>query len=473
MPTGQRLGRFRGLTINVIVGVGFLLTIAVWAAAGFWFAERIAAVERNATAIGQRYMRAQELISTTRASVYRASIAVRDALLDPSPAVDAYRRDMDTSYDAADAALAAYMPVLDEAGERQRIGQLRHDIRGLHDTMQRILASDSDTWRTRAASRLRTEIMPQRDEAIHVAEELQSLNRSAFVGQQAETTALYHAAQRTFWEVMALAMMAALVIGGCAAAYATRLERQLRLEQAKDARTAVDLQRLSARLVSAQEEERRVVARELHDEVGQVLTAVKMALTQVQRDGHVARPELVEEAREITDRAVQAVRDLTQLLHPPLLDDMGLPAAVDWYVQSIGKRGDLRIDLKTEGVTARLAADVEVTAYRLIQEALTNVRRHAGATACHVALRRAIGTLVVEVDDNGIGFADDPDATGPTGLGLIGMRERVARLGGSLTIQSGPGRGTMIRAELPVQPALALEDLGPPDHVLRTDGAHA
>ena len=133
--------------------------------------------------------------------------------------------------------------------------------------------------------------------------------------------------------------------------------------------------------MSAQEEERRTIARELHDEIGQVLTVIKMELSHAQR--HIASgggsADLLDDARSITDRALHAVRDISHFLHPPLLDDLGLSAAVDWYVQSINKRHELRVEFTSQNMTARLPSEIEVALYRIVQEGLTNVLRHARA----------------------------------------------------------------------------------------------
>jgi signal transduction histidine kinase len=444
--------RIGGLTLKVVFGLGFLITAGIWLFAGYVFSGRIADLEQRAAAVSGRYMRAQELVSSTRAHVYRASIFVRDALLDPRPRAGRYRAEVDTDYREADADLAQYVPVLDTPTERERVGRLRADIGQLRSTMQSVLATDSTQWRADAGELLRTRIMPRRDEAIHVAEELQSLNRTAYVEQQAETALLYRATQRQFWQTLGFAILAGLGVGIFATLYAHRLEHRLREQQEKDARAAVDLQRLSAKLVSAQEEERRIIARELHDEVGQVLTAVKMELAYAQREltGIDAAVGALDEARTITDRALHAVRDLTHLLHPPLLDDLGLPAAVDWYVQSIQRRQQMRIQLTADGMSARLPADIEVACYRIVQEALTNVCRHAQASYCRIGLTRRASSILLSVEDDGVGFsAERPAGTGD-GLGLIGIRERVAGLGGQLRIESAPGRGTRLTAELPI-----------------------
>ena len=154
------------------------------------------------------------------------------------------------------------------------------------------------------------------------------------------------------------------------------------------------------------------------------------------------------------DGALQSVRDLSHLLHPSLLDDLGLPAAVDWYLRGFGKRHEIAVDLLDDRMEERLAPDIETAAYRIIQEALTNVAKHARATSCRIYLQRLPSTLLVTIEDDGVGF--DPQnpapADGGHGLGLTGVRERASQLGGTVRLESGLGKGTRLTIELPARP---------------------
>jgi signal transduction histidine kinase len=434
--------------------VGFLLTAGTWLFAGSFFADRIRRLEGDAAQVGRRYMEAQALLSETRAEVYRASIYVRDALLDPAPEPENYRDVLEASYRRADDLLAEYVPVLGSVTERERAERLRREIAELRDANLGVLSTDSSRWRIEAGELLTRRIMPKREAAIQVANELQTLNRNAYVEQQAEAAGLYREIQNRFWQTFGLAVLATLGIALLSAFHVSRLERHLREDQEKDARTAIELQKLSAKLVSAQEEERRTIARELHDEIGQVLAVIKMDLSHAARliASGEASTDVLDDARSITDRALHAVRDISHFLHPPLLDDLGLSAAVDWYVQNINKRHELNVDLKSQNMAARLPSDLEVAVYRIVQEGLTNVLRHAKARHCEVELTRVDNRVVVQVRDDGVGF--DPKqprrVEAGHGLGLIGIRERVMQLGGQLRLDSTPGRGTMLRAEFQI-----------------------
>jgi signal transduction histidine kinase len=280
---------------------------------------------------------------------------------------------------------------------------------------------------------------------------------------QRSMTALYRETQGRFSNSLALVLVASLGIALFAGMQVNRLEKRLLHQRVQDLRNQQDLQRLSAKLIHAQEEERRSIARELHDEVGQVLTAIKVELAVAQHalSASGEQVSVLEDARAITDRALHTVRDLSRLLHPALLDDIGLPAALDWYIKGYRKRHGLTVNYDVSGLEERLAPAVEAGIYRIVQEALTNVVRHAAATSCSVSLVQTGGQLTVTVSDTGVGF--DPKALGrertDQGLGLIGIRERVWNLGGTVTLESGPGRGTSLEVTLPARTRAEAESM--------------
>jgi signal transduction histidine kinase len=275
------------------------------------------------------------------------------------------------------------------------------------------------------------------------------------VQQQNEIATIYGVTQRRLWGSFGVAVLVSLGIALLAAVYIGRLERRIHRQRVKEAENARDLQRLSMKLITAQEEERRAIARELHDEVGQALTAIKVELALAQRaiEAAGAPADVLAEARSISENALHTVRDLSHLLHPALLDDLGLAAAVDWYLKRFGKRHALRVDLLQERMGERLQPQTEAAAFRIVQEALTNVAKHARARCCRVYLQRLTSTLLVTVEDDGIGFDPAPAdrADRSPGLGLIGIRERASRLGGTLRLETAPGAGTRLTVELPAR----------------------
>jgi PAS domain S-box-containing protein len=212
-------------------------------------------------------------------------------------------------------------------------------------------------------------------------------------------------------------------------------------------------QGLSRRVVEVQEEERRHLARELHDEIGQSLTAIGITLQAVKRSGGAAELPQLEECIGIVDHAIQQVRHLSLDLRPAMLDDLGLVSALRWYLDHQAQRVGYRARLAADIDEARVGPAIAIAAFRVAQEALTNVARHARARRVDVRLRLPNGDLRLVVRDDGAGF--DPEATHQRGdcgegLGLLGMRERAALLGGRVKIRSAPGRGTEVRLTIPL-----------------------
>jgi len=212
---------------------------------------------------------------------------------------------------------------------------------------------------------------------------------------------------------------------------------------------------LLSKVITAEEDERRRISRELHDEAGQALTSVLLGLSQLEPSlaSEVAR-EKADDLRATTQNALTRLRDMARELRPSTLDDLGLPAALSRYVADYGSRHGLETHFHSAGLdTVRLKPETETALYRIVQEALTNVSRHAEATTVNVLLERRDGHAVVVVEDDGVGF--DPAllrASTPANekLGLLGMEERASLVGGQLTIESQPGRGAAIFVEVPV-----------------------
>jgi PAS domain S-box-containing protein len=238
-------------------------------------------------------------------------------------------------------------------------------------------------------------------------------------------------------------------LGAFADQVAIAIENARLFEQVRAGRER--LQALSHRLVEVQEIERRGIARELHDEIGQLLTGLKLVLemsTGVKADTLKAR---LAEAQALVNELMARVRDLSLNLRPAMLDDLGLLPALLWHFERYTAQANVRVDFQHSGLEGRLTPGIETAAYRIVQEALNNVARHAGVTEATVRLWVDQDTLNVQIQDQGAGF--DPDATlaATTSIGLVGMRERAALLGGSLTVESAPGAGTRVTAELPLR----------------------
>jgi len=215
------------------------------------------------------------------------------------------------------------------------------------------------------------------------------------------------------------------------------------------------LRRLSSYLMTLQDEERRRIARELHDSTGQKLAAAKLQLDSLVKSGNVKPHEkIIIEAAQWIDECFQEVRTLSQLLHPPLLDEAGLISATRWMVDGFSERAKIQVDLQIIGQFGRLPQPVELALFRVVQESLSNIRRHSGATKAQIKLARSDGAVRLEISDNGKGIppqllAKSGRGGQVVGVGILGMRERLAQLGGNLDIESGQ-TGTTVKVSVPL-----------------------
>ena len=219
-------------------------------------------------------------------------------------------------------------------------------------------------------------------------------------------------------------------------------------------RTNEELRQLTGRLMQFQDDERRRIARELHDSVGQSLAALIMNLNTVGTD----IDRLSQTAKTVSDSVVLAqemnkeVRTVSYLLHPPLLDEAGLASALRWYAEGLSQRSKIKVDLDLPDDFGRLPQDWEIAIFRTVQECLTNIHRYSGSPVARIRLARSDSQICLEVQDNGIGISPEKlheitDA-GTPGIGIRGMRERMRQLGGELEIRSD-GQGTIVEARLP------------------------
>jgi len=232
--------------------------------------------------------------------------------------------------------------------------------------------------------------------------------------------------------------------------------RELHEKNTEIAAQAGQLRELSTRLLKVQDEERRRIARELHDSAGQELAALSMNFYVIRGAPgslSLAQERAVNESCELLARLTEEIRTLSYLLHPPLLDETGLASALQWYVDGFVERSKIAVRLQVAEDFGRLPTEVETTLFRIVQESLTNVHRHSGSTTAEIRLRRLENEVRLEVLDTGVGMpvkkrlnGDDAKA----GVGILGMSERVRQLGGSFVISAG-APGTRITASLPVR----------------------
>ncbi len=242
--------------------------------------------------------------------------------------------------------------------------------------------------------------------------------------------------------------------------------RELEQRNADVLRQAGQVTELSRRLLHTQDEERRHIARELHDSAGQTLTVLGMSLAQLVQKSARSSPELATEAENIQELVQQLHREIrttSYLLHPPLLDESGLSSALSWYIDGLRERSDLVISLFVSEEIGRLPGDMELVVFRVVQECLTNIHRHSGSKTGSISLARDSGAIIVEVRDSGKGISAQKLSElqhGGSGVGIGGMRERVRQLGGEMKIDSD-GSGTRVSFTIPAAKTALQQEASP------------
>jgi signal transduction histidine kinase len=387
-----------------------------------------------------------------RSDLHLSGIYIRDYLLDPErERAPLYRKQLEEFRENNVASVAELRPLFSGRTDNdERIARLQAKLDDYWQAFEPLFDWTLVEKISQSASFLRREVLPRREAVLAIASEIEELNNANHAIQRAEVTRRQEefAAElhRLLWGSLILGLIVALT----AVIRLRVLERHSEHEREVAAEAEHLMRQLSQQLVAAQEEERKKLSRELHDHVGQMLTALRMELGRIDRlrsssDSRVAGA--VAESRQLVDDMVRTVRDLALGLRPSMLDDFGLEPALEWHVRDVGRRSGVPIDLSMNGDFELLSEQHRTCVYRAVQEALTNCIRHARASRIAVDVNRHADGFTVTVADNGVGFEV---AQRGNGLGLRGIEERVRELHGVLTIKSAPGAGTTLTMKVPL-----------------------
>jgi signal transduction histidine kinase len=394
-----------------------------------------------------------------RSDVHLSGIFIRDYLLDPErERAPIYRQRLAEFRENNLATVADLRALAGGPANADRIASLQAKLDEYWLAFEPLFDWTLVEKISQSARFLRREVLPRREAVLAIASEIEELNNANHAIQRAEVTRRHaefrHELHRLLWGSLILGLIVALT-----AVFRLRaLERRSENERAVAEEAERLMRQLSQQLVATQEEERKNLSRELHDHVGQMLTALRMELGRIDRlrapgDSRVAGA--VAESRQLVDNMVRTVRDLALGLRPSMLDDFGLQPALEWHVRDFSRRFGIPVELSVDGDLDLLPEQHRTCAYRSVQEALTNCVRHARASRIMVSVSRLADGLTVSVADDGTGFHPAQRAGG---LGLRGIEERVRDLHGVMTIRSAPGAGTTLTMRVPL-PADAVEEV--------------
>lgn len=402
--------------------------------------------------LNQRYHVVEAKLRRLRSDVNLSGIYVRDYLLDTSSARAAANRARIAESRRANVAAFDELraTVQHSTASEQRLSNLQARLDAYWQALDPLFDWTAAERASQSAGFLRTEVIPRREAVLAITAEIEELNNAALDSQRTEVAERHNELRTNLYRLLWLGLGLGLLVA-LPAVYRLRLMEQRYEHERRAAQEAERRMReLSQQLVATQEEERKKLSRELHDHVGQVLTALRMELGSIDRlrapnDAPLAAA--VVESRTLVDNMVRTVRDLALGLRPSMLDDLGLQPALEWHVRDFTRRCALAVDLHVKGDLANLPDPYATCVYRIVQEALTNCVRHASASTIRVTVTGTEDSLAVVIVDDGVGI---PAERRKSGLGLRGIEERVRDLSGTLDIHSTPGVGTSLTIHLPL-----------------------
>jgi len=421
-----------------ILTLGFGGLLALMAYTGIDSVRNLARIRQNNDEIRIAHMARNRSLDQIRSAVYLSGTLVRDYLLEPDPGVaDRHRASLERTQSEMTAALDSYAKVAPR-NQVHPVELLRQQLLRYWQVLLPVTKWGSEERRKAGYAFLRDEVFPRRTAMLDIADQINLLNEEQLTQGDEMVANLFGEFETRLISTLTVTLTLGVLLA------AVSMRRILVLETQAAARYA-EVKELSARLVQAQENERRAISRELHDEVGQSLSAVLVGLGNLAAMLPPDAREQVGSLRSLAENSVKVVRNMALLLRPSMLDDLGLVPALEWQAREVQRHSSLRVKVTAENVSDELPEEHKTCVYRIVQEALHNCTRHAEAQAVEVTVRQEPDRLLLKVQDDGKGFL----AERQKGMGLVGIQERVAHLHGEFRVESAPGRGTQLLVELP------------------------
>ena len=437
------------LKSRLVLLAGFGGLLAIIALSGVDALRVLGQFRKEDDQIRRQFLFRNRVLNNIRAEVYLSGTYLRDYLLEPDPQrASGFGASLEDVRRQMEAELSSYAGQL-EPVESEHYNVLRMELAQYWEVLEPTLQWDARKRQKQGYEFLRDEVFPRRTAMLDVASRIADINEQQLNAGNERASGLLG----QFKTRLSTTLFAALALGLGMAAFSIRKILQLeahalaRYREVAEARQ--QLTQLSARLVEAQEAERRSLSRELHDEVGQSLSAVLVELRNLLAGLGVRAEEQTRSQAEVikglVEGSIRSIRNMALLLRPSMLDDLGLIPALKWQAREVSKRTSMEVTVATELASEDLPDEHKTCIYRIVQEALHNCSRHSNATTVRVRVQQRPGALLLSIQDDGKGF----DVRQSKGLGLLGIEERVAQLGGTCHVHSGPRIGTILTVELP------------------------
>lgn len=434
-----------------VLRAGFAALLAVLAVSAFLAYDIQRRLSRDTATIYHDHIQQDEAIQRLRRTVWQSSVVVRDFLLNPEPNREVAFRKLNAGFEqeseSAVRDLALHpIPGYDSARLEAKLGDFWKTVAAVPEVMRGL--DRAATFRY-----VQSEIAPRRVALSDLLREVTALSRSSLAEGDVRLNQSWQSASGRLGLLIGVALIAGFVSAVLSLRQLGKLESRMMAQYHEVERTKSELQALSGQLMALQEAERAKLSRELHDEIGQALATIRLELARIDAGGGTQERGRLERARALVDSTVKTVRNISLMLRPSLLDDLGLVAALQWLSEDFSRRTGIPCSVIDRDVSETLPEEHLTCAYRVVQEALHNVEKHAGAFRVEVSIEQRGEELRIAVEDDGRGVDPAELIAGPQ-LGILGMRERVAGLGGGFSIGPRAVRGTHVEARLPVPASL-------------------
>jgi signal transduction histidine kinase len=437
----------RKLRLTLLISFGGLLALMV--IAGIDALRLARQLHTQEEEIRQTFLAHSQPLLVLSSSIYVYNDRIEEYLMSQDPQADGLTAEEFSRLTAEINSTLRKYPENRQPEERALLESLQQMFTAQQGMLNPVLSWSREERHRQAWHILNEEILPQRSRILETSEKIALWNNQQLAAADREMFASFASLQARQTRLLVIALSAGLVLSLASVFYLVRLEEEAQRRYQELARSRSELEELSARLVDAQETERRSISRELHDEVGQSLGALLVEVGRLAASvpsDNTGIKDHADKIKSVAETTVQTVRNIALLLRPSMLDDLGLIAALEWQGREVSRRSEMEVEVQSEDVSEEIPDEYRICIYRLVQEALNNAARHSSAKNARVSVEQTADKILVGVFDDGRGF--DPQRV--RGLGILGMEERVRRLGGILTIDSKPGRGTTLKAEFPL-----------------------
>jgi len=421
--------------------------------AGFSALRRATESYSVTTALYTREVQTERLLGDLRSDILLSAIEARDILLIPSQDAEERRNRLAGLKRSSQTTIRDLAPVI-PAEYNGRLQTLTQQVTAYWTVLRSIPALPSSNTPGMHERFLIDQILPKRQLVLNLAAEIETLTRDSLRKHRNEIDSRQAGLPAYVAEAIGVTLLIGILVAAASLAGIARSERIAADRNQVLIGKEEELRLLSQKLVKAQEEERRSLSRDLHDQIGQVLTAVRISVGNVEEalhnpDGSEKAVLQLEQAKRLSEQALRSVREIAMGLRPAMLDDLGLGAALEWQARQFSRLCDVPVTAQLEGDLESLSEAQRVCVYRVVQEALNNAAKHAHASEIVIAVSGGRANVRIEVRDNGTGF--NSTTTSEPGLGLVGIKERVRQLGGDANIDSRPGLGTTLLAHIPLR----------------------